>query len=113
MAVVLLRRRRCRLSIAPGKLRSSTVADGDQQSGYVFAVLIGFLESRAGAARSDALTAQAYGDGIRVRVGALDLSGGVRVSYGNVFDDLAFFVVEAAQKRAGSEQSTETAIGKS
>jgi hypothetical protein len=113
VGVVGLRRRSRRLSFAARQVSASAVAHGDEQRGYVLAVLIGLLERRAGAVRGDALAAQADGHFIRLGIGAFDAALGVRLVQADVVDDLALFVVEATQKRAGAQQASKTAVGES
>ena len=90
---------------------ASLVAHRDQQRRDVFAVLIGLLEGRTGALRRDAFAAEANGHLVGLRIGAFDLSGGVRFGDSDLLDHLAFLVVEAAQEGAGAEQASEATIG--
>lgn len=93
------------------QVSASTIADRDQQCCDVLAVLVGLLKRRAGAVRGDALAAQSNRHLIRLRVRAFDPTLGVGFVQANVVDDLALFVVEAAQERAGAEQAPKTAVG--
>ena len=87
------------------------VAHRDEEGGDVLAVLAGFLESRTGAVRGDALAAELDGDRVRIRIGAAHLALGGRVVHVDVFDDLAFLVVEPAQEGSRPEQAAQSAIG--
>jgi hypothetical protein len=69
----------------------------------VFAVLIGFLECRARAGGRNAFTPEANRDFVRIRVRALDLASRHCRLDGHTFDDLALFVVEAAEERSSAK----------
>jgi hypothetical protein len=89
---------------------AGAIADRDQERGDVLAVLIRLLKGRAGAVRGDAFATQADRHFIRLGIGAFDPALRVRLVQADVVDDLALFVVEAAQKRAGAEQAPKTAV---
>ena len=98
---------------APRELRTCLIANGDQQSCDVLAVLSRLLECGAGAVGGNAFTAELDRRLVRLWVRALDASGGARVRNGDALDDSALLVVETPQKRAGSKETAEAAIGES
>jgi hypothetical protein len=89
------------------------VANRDEERGDVFAVLAGLLERRARAVGRDAFAPEFDRRLVGFRIRALDAPGGARVRDGDALYDPALLVVEASQKRSSSEESAETAIGKS
>jgi hypothetical protein len=107
------RRRLRRLLLTARQVGSGPVSHGDEQRGDVFAVLVGFLEGGASARRGDAFAAQPDRHLVRLRVGALDAPLGVRLVQADVVDHLSLLVIEAAQKRARSQQAAKAAIRKS
>jgi hypothetical protein len=93
-----------------GQLGASAISHGDEQSSYVFAVLSCLLERRTGAVGGDAFAAEPNRHGVGVGIRAADFAQRDRFVDIDVFDDFALFVVEAAQKGAGAEQSAQAAI---
>ena len=77
----------------------------------MLAVLAGLLE--AGHVQFEVMPSPPEPDRhlVRIGIGALDAPWARRVVDADVFDDLALFVVETAQERAGAEQAAEAAIG--
>jgi hypothetical protein len=90
-------------ALATWHLLSCLVADGNQECGDVFAVLSRLLERRAGAMRRDALSAQADRDLIWIRVRTFDASLRTGIVQVDLVHDLAFLVIEPAEKSASSE----------
>ena len=77
----------------------------------MLAVLSCLLEGRAGAVRRDAFAAELDGDLVRVWVRATHATVGRSVVQVYFVDDLTLLVVEPSQKRSGSEQASESAVG--
>ena len=76
-------------------------------------VLSRLRESRAAAARGDALATESDAHIVRIRVRAADRAGGHRFFDVDLLNDLSFFVVEPAQESTSTKETSEAAIGES
>jgi hypothetical protein len=92
-------------------LRSGLIAHGDQERGDVLAMVARLLEGGAATLRGNPISPELNGGQVRIIVRALDACRGIRLADFEITDDLALFIIEAAQKRASSEQAAKASIG--
>ena len=93
-------------------MSARAISHGDQKCGDVLAVLVRLLKCGAGAVGGDAFATQPNRYLVGLRIRALHATLGVRFVQADVVDDLALFIVETAEEGAGTEQATETSVGK-
>jgi hypothetical protein len=96
--------------LAAGLCASCLIANGDEQRRNVLAVLARLGKRGARAIRLNAFWRQIDADGVRVGVGALDSALGARLGDLHVLHDPPPGVVEPAQKRSSTEQTTKSAV---
>jgi hypothetical protein len=60
--------------------------------------------------RGDAVAAELDGGEVRVIIGTLDASGGIRLADFQIANDLSLLIVQTTQERSRSEQTPKTSI---
>ena len=103
-------RRRHRRRLAPRLRPAGLIADADEQRRHVLAVLPALGVGGARALRLDPVRRQLDVDRVRLRVGGADGAARGHVVDGDVLDDAAAEILQAAEESSSAEQPAEAAV---
>lgn len=94
----------------PWVLASGLIADGDEERGDVFAMLLGLRKDGAVALALDALGGEHDLHRVRIGIGAADLALGRSLEDLDVLDDAAPGVLEASEESASAKEAAKAAV---